>query len=363
MWIAVGLAAFVGTLAARAELDAGAPAPPPFTHDPFRQGERSMKTVKILGSGCANCKKLEAVAREAATSAGIEAEFVKVTDMKAIMAYDLLATPGLVIDDKLVSSGRIPTQAEVRQWLAPDAGLANRSPESRELSMVKTAVLALDLSPAAEPLLECAAELRRWGVGHLVITHVVRMGYGQEPGDRALQEIRDWLEGRAARLRSAALRVEVTVRAAGSPADGILAVGHEVKADLIVLGSRSHNLASRLFLGSVARDMVRKTPLPLLLEWLEPAGHGAAPGCAAVCADTLRHVLLATDLSKHAAAAEGAAVALAAEAQRVDCLAVLTAEAIDATPALPLMARAALDALVARVDAAGGHGRGIGALR
>jgi hypothetical protein len=52
-----------------------------------------MLTVKILGSGCANCKKLEAVAREAATSAGVEAEFIKVTDMKAIMAYDLLSTP------------------------------------------------------------------------------------------------------------------------------------------------------------------------------------------------------------------------------------------------------------------------------
>jgi small redox-active disulfide protein 2 len=77
-----------------------------------------MKSIKILGSGCANCKKLEAVAREAATRAGIEARFVKVTDMKAIMAYDLLATPGLVIDEKLVSSGRIPTQDEVRQWLA-----------------------------------------------------------------------------------------------------------------------------------------------------------------------------------------------------------------------------------------------------
>lgn len=75
-----------------------------------------MKTVKILGSGCANCKKLEAVAREAA--AGIEAEFVKVTDLQAIMAYDLLSTPGLVIDERLVCSGRIPTQAEVRQWLA-----------------------------------------------------------------------------------------------------------------------------------------------------------------------------------------------------------------------------------------------------
>lgn len=77
-----------------------------------------MKSVKILGSGCANCRKLESVAREAASAAGVEAEFVKVTDMQAIMAYDLMATPGLVIDDKLVSSGRIPTQAEIRQWLA-----------------------------------------------------------------------------------------------------------------------------------------------------------------------------------------------------------------------------------------------------
>ena len=76
-----------------------------------------MLTVKILGPGCANCKKLEAVAREAVASAGLEAEFVKVADMKAIMAFDLLATPGLVINEKLVSSGRIPTQAEVRQWL------------------------------------------------------------------------------------------------------------------------------------------------------------------------------------------------------------------------------------------------------
>jgi small redox-active disulfide protein 2 len=82
------------------------------------QEKSPMLTVKILGSGCANCKKLEAVAREAAAAAGLDAEFVKVNDMKAIMAFDLMATPGLVINDKLVSSGRIPTQAEIRQWLA-----------------------------------------------------------------------------------------------------------------------------------------------------------------------------------------------------------------------------------------------------
>ncbi len=76
-----------------------------------------MLTVKILGSGCANCKKLEAVAREAASSAHLQAEFVKVTNMNDILAYDLLSTPGLVVNGKLVSSGRIPTVAEVQKWL------------------------------------------------------------------------------------------------------------------------------------------------------------------------------------------------------------------------------------------------------
>ena len=76
-----------------------------------------MLTVKILGSGCANCNKLEAVARGAALAAKVQADFIKVTDMQQIMQYDLLSTPGLVINDKLVSSGRIPTQAEVQGWL------------------------------------------------------------------------------------------------------------------------------------------------------------------------------------------------------------------------------------------------------
>ena len=77
-----------------------------------------MLTVKILGSGCANCRKLEAVAKEAAADAGVQAEFVKVTNMADIMAYDILSTPALVINEKVVCSGRIPTRAEVGMWLA-----------------------------------------------------------------------------------------------------------------------------------------------------------------------------------------------------------------------------------------------------
>ena len=76
-----------------------------------------MLTVKILGSGCANCKKLEAVAREAAAQAGIEAEFVKVTDMNDILSFNVMSTPALVINNKVVSSGRIPSLADIQKWL------------------------------------------------------------------------------------------------------------------------------------------------------------------------------------------------------------------------------------------------------
>ncbi len=76
-----------------------------------------MTVVKILGPGCPNCRKLEAVAREAALQAKVDAEFIKVTDIKEIISYDVLSTPGLVVDGKLVSSGRIPSVAEVEQWL------------------------------------------------------------------------------------------------------------------------------------------------------------------------------------------------------------------------------------------------------
>lgn len=77
-----------------------------------------MLTIKVLGSGCANCKRVEQIARKVISEMALEAEVVKVTDYKDIMAYNVLATPGLVINEKLVCSGRIPTPAEVTTWLA-----------------------------------------------------------------------------------------------------------------------------------------------------------------------------------------------------------------------------------------------------
>jgi small redox-active disulfide protein 2 len=76
-----------------------------------------MLTVKVLGSGCPNCKKLEAMARKAIAGLGVEAEVVKVTDYNDIMKYPIVSTPGLVVNEKLVSAGRIPSEAEITTWL------------------------------------------------------------------------------------------------------------------------------------------------------------------------------------------------------------------------------------------------------
>lgn len=148
--------------------------------------------------------------------------------------------------------------------------------------MFRTAVLALDLSPAEEPLLDCIPALLRWGVQRLLIVHIVRVGYVQGPGYRQMEDTTEWLERRAAPLRAAGLQVEVSVRPAGVPADEILLAAAEAGADLLVAGSRSQNLVSRLFLGTVARDLVRKTALPLLLQWIEPDAESTAGRCSAV---------------------------------------------------------------------------------
>ncbi|MEP7135369.1 MAG: thioredoxin family protein [Chloroflexota bacterium] len=76
-----------------------------------------MLTIKVLGSGCANCKRVEQIVHKIVEELALQAEVIKVTEYPEIMKYNILSTPGLVINEKIVSTGRIPTPAEVTTWL------------------------------------------------------------------------------------------------------------------------------------------------------------------------------------------------------------------------------------------------------
>ena len=76
-----------------------------------------MLNIKVLGSGCENCKKVESLARKVVSTLSLEAEITKITDWVEIKKYPILATPGLVVNEKLVCAGRIPTESEVTTWL------------------------------------------------------------------------------------------------------------------------------------------------------------------------------------------------------------------------------------------------------
>jgi small redox-active disulfide protein 2 len=76
-----------------------------------------MLTIKILGSGCENCKRLAWLTERAVQHLGMEAQIMKVTDYAEMMQYNIMSTPGLVIDEKLVSAGKIPTEAQITTWL------------------------------------------------------------------------------------------------------------------------------------------------------------------------------------------------------------------------------------------------------
>jgi small redox-active disulfide protein 2 len=76
-----------------------------------------MKDIKVLGTGCANCKSTLKLIEEAAKARGVEVRLEKVEDLKAIMGYGVMSTPGVVIDGKVVHAGGVPSRDKIEQWL------------------------------------------------------------------------------------------------------------------------------------------------------------------------------------------------------------------------------------------------------
>lgn len=77
-----------------------------------------MKTIKILGTGCAKCKQTEAIIKEVIAKEGIEANVIKVEDIQDIMAYNILSSPAVVVDEVVKIKGKVPSSQEISAALA-----------------------------------------------------------------------------------------------------------------------------------------------------------------------------------------------------------------------------------------------------
>jgi len=76
-----------------------------------------MKIIKILGTGCPNCKRTEAVVKTVVKELNVEANIIKIEDIKEIMEYNVMSTPAIVINEKVVIKGRVPSFDEVKNIL------------------------------------------------------------------------------------------------------------------------------------------------------------------------------------------------------------------------------------------------------
>jgi nucleotide-binding universal stress UspA family protein len=177
-----------------------------------------------------------------------------------------------------------------------------QSPKSTGEPMFEHVMVALDLSPAADAMLRCLPGLRELGTRRLTLVHVAQVDYPVFGAIAHLDHHRKRLEELATALTGKGFQVQV-VAAAGNAAGEVLKAAEERDASLVLVGSRSHSRVREAFIGSVARDVVSRARIPVLLQRLEPVTAQAGAPLVASCCDLRSHVVHPTDFS---AAAERA---------------------------------------------------------
>jgi small redox-active disulfide protein 2 len=89
-----------------------------------------MSQIKVLGTGCANCKTTLKLIEDVAAEKGVTVQLEKVEDIQAIMAYGVMSTPGVVIDGKVVHAGGVPSREKIAGWLDGTAAAAQAASQS-----------------------------------------------------------------------------------------------------------------------------------------------------------------------------------------------------------------------------------------
>jgi nucleotide-binding universal stress UspA family protein len=178
-------------------------------------------------------------------------------------------------------------------------------------------LIGIDFSAATGPLLDCLDEFRFLGTTRVTLVHVMAVEYGSVPQVGHRQEYEEKLASYAERVRGQHLEVDTRLRT-GAPAAELVAAASEAGADLILLAAHDHSIVQRLFLGSVATEVLRQATVPVLIDrFVEDSQHGIC------CQRKFERPLLATDGSESASGAEKLATALAERGTQVVVLSVI----------------------------------------
>ncbi len=187
--------------------------------------------------------------------------------------------------------------------------------------MFEKVLLATDLSPAYDHLMECMIELKELGTKELMMVWVVDVGATGLEAAKYRGENLKKLEERGKELKE--LGIPITYEAPiGIPSHEICRTAEEKGADLIVMGSRGERKVREMFLGSTTSNVIRISKVPVLVERMETDEYQL------VCQRKFRNLLLATDFSENAATAEEIALKLASEADKVVIVSVAEADSI-----------------------------------
>lgn len=182
--------------------------------------------------------------------------------------------------------------------------------------MFHHAAVALDLSPASETVLIGIPDLLRLGVKQLTLIHVTAL---DRPTDEEIERCRKALEYHRPELERTGFAFEVVIRT-GMRVEAILDATEKAGADLLVIGSHGMQSAlNRVFLGDTAAELLRRAPLPVLVERMGPGSEEQRVSCV----NRFSTLLLASDCDSTASAAEQVALELAGEVEQFHLLGVV----------------------------------------
>lgn len=213
--------------------------------------------------------------------------------------------------------------------------------------MFEHVVVAAHFAAADSPLFSSLEQLRTLGTRRLTLVDVLRSQYAEAHREEARENARNRLEEEKAALEAHGLEIDVDVRT-GQPAQELAALARARGASLILVGSQGEARVREFLRGSTVLQLARKTGVPMLIEPIASSSH-------AVSGHGFNRVLLATDFSSRAHAAEQMAVDLAATAEQILVVHTLDEDLVDAIgqEEASAQARARLDALASRFPGSG----------